>query len=70
MVDVTFGRASVVGKENPPCEAIKQLAIGDIRSQEDKVTKVVVPQAACRCPAFLFIGQERAGIIDGRKEEN
>ena len=33
----------VVGKEDPPCEAIKQLAIGDIRSQ-DKVTEVVVPQ--------------------------
>ena len=28
--------SSVVGKEDPPCEAIKQLAIGDIRPQEDK----------------------------------
>ena len=38
--------SSVVGKEDPPCEAIKQLAIGDIRPQEDEVTKVVVPQVA------------------------
>ena len=37
--------SSVVGKEDPPCEAIKQLAIGDIRPQEVEVTKVVVPQA-------------------------
>ena len=38
--------SSVVGNEDPPCEAIKQLTIGDIRPQEDEVTKVVVPQAA------------------------
>ena len=38
--------SSVVGKEDPPCEAIKQLAIGDIRPQEDEVAKVEVPQAA------------------------
>ena len=54
-VDVTFDESngshveqvdsSVVGKEDPPCEAIKQLAIGDIRPQQDEVTKVVVPQA-------------------------
>ena len=37
---------SVVGKDDPPCEAIKQLAIGDIRPQEDEVTEVVVPQVA------------------------
>ena len=36
----------VVGKEDPPCEAIKQLAIGDIRPQEDEVIEVEVPQAA------------------------
>ena len=35
--------SSVVGKVDPSCEAIKQLAIGDIRPQEDKVTKVEVP---------------------------
>jgi hypothetical protein len=44
-VDVTFDESngsqveqvdsSVVGKEDPPCEVIKQLAIGDIRPQED-----------------------------------
>ena len=38
--------SSVVGKEDPPCEAIKQLAIGDTRPQEDEVTEVEVPQAA------------------------
>ena len=37
--------SSVVGKEDPPCEAIKQLTIGDIRPQEE-VTKVKVPQVA------------------------
>ena len=52
-VDMTFDESngsqvervdsSVVGKVDPPCEAIKQLAIGDIRPQEDKVTKVEVP---------------------------
>ena len=38
--------SSVVGKEDPPCEAIKQLAIGDIRPQEDEATEVEVPQVA------------------------
>jgi hypothetical protein len=55
-IDVTFDEsngsqveqvdASVVGKEDLPCEAIKQLAIGDIRPQEDKATDLVVPLAA------------------------
>jgi hypothetical protein len=55
-VDVTFDESngsqveqvdsSVVGKEDPPCDAITQLAIGDIRPQEDEVTDLVVPQAA------------------------
>ena len=54
MVDVTFDESngsqveqvdsSIVGKEDPPCEAIKQLAICDIRPQEDEVTEVEVPQ--------------------------
>ena len=35
--------SSVVEKEDPPCEPIKQLAIGDIRPQEDEATKVEVP---------------------------
>ena len=30
---------SVVGKEDPPCDAIKHLAIGEIRPQEDKDTR-------------------------------
>ena len=38
--------SSVVGKEDPPCEAIKQLTVGDIRPQEEEVTKVEVPQVA------------------------
>ena len=37
--------SSVVGNEEPPCEAIKQLAIGDIRPQEEKATEVETPQA-------------------------
>ena len=36
--------SSIIGKEDPPYEAIKQLDIGDIRPQEDEVTEVVVPQ--------------------------
>ena len=38
--------SSVVGKEDPPCEAIKQLAIGDIRPQEEEVIEVEVSQVA------------------------
>jgi hypothetical protein len=55
-IDVTFDKsngsqveqvdASVVGKEDLPCEAINQLAIGDIRPQEDEATDLVVPLAA------------------------
>jgi hypothetical protein len=56
VVDVTFDEsngfqveqvdASIVGKEDPPCDAIKQMAIGDIRPQEDEATDLVVPLAA------------------------
>jgi hypothetical protein len=52
VVDVTFDESngsqveqvdsSVVEKEDPPCEAIKQMAIGDIRPQEDEATDLVV----------------------------
>jgi hypothetical protein len=35
----------VVGNEEPPCEAIKHMAIGDIRPREDEVTNVVISQA-------------------------
>ena len=62
MVDVTFDESngsqveqvdsSVVGKEDPPCEAIKQLAISDIRPQEDEATKVEVPQVVA---AQIFV---------------
>jgi hypothetical protein len=55
-VDVTFDESngsqieqidsSVVGKEDPPCEAIKQMAIGDIMPQEDEATDLVGPLAA------------------------
>jgi hypothetical protein len=54
-VDVTFDESndsqleqvdsSVVEKEDPPCEAIKQMAIGDIRPQEDQATDDEDPQA-------------------------
>ena len=37
--------STVVGKEDPPCEVIKQLAIGYIRPQEDEATEVEVSQA-------------------------
>ena len=53
-VDVTFDEfngsqveqvdSSIVGKEDPPCEAIKQMAIGDIRPQEDRATDNEDPQ--------------------------
>ena len=36
--------SSVVGKEDPPCEAIKQMAIGDIRPQEDRAIDDEDPQ--------------------------
>ena len=63
-VDVTFDESngsqveqvdsSVIAKEDPPCEAIKQLAIGDIRPQEDEATEVEVPQVAAT-PIFADI---------------
>jgi hypothetical protein len=36
----------IVGNEEPPCEANKHMAIGDIRPREDEVTDVVVSQGA------------------------
>jgi len=36
----------VVGNEEPPCGAIKKMAIGDIRPQEVHATKVEAPQVA------------------------
>ena len=36
----------VVGKEDPPYEAIKKMAINDIRPQEVHATKVEAPQVA------------------------
>ena len=63
-VDVTFDESngsqveqvdlSVVIKEDQPCEAIKQLAIGDIRPQEDQAIEVEVPQVAA-APIFADI---------------
>ena len=46
--------SSVVEKDDPPCEAIKQLAIGDIRPQEDEVTEVEVPQVVA-APIFANV---------------
>src|SRR5579859_2165350 len=51
-VDVTFDEtngpqgyvnANVVGNEVPPCEAIKDLAIGEIKLHEEEVVQVLVP---------------------------
>jgi hypothetical protein len=63
-VDVTFYESkgsqveqvdsNVVGKEDPPYEAIKQLAIGDIRPQEDQAIEVKVPQVAA-APIFVDV---------------
>ena len=63
-VDLTFDESngsqaekvdsSVVGKEDPPYEAMKQLAIGDIRPQEDEVTEVEVPQVVA-APIFTDV---------------
>jgi hypothetical protein len=36
----------VVGNKEPPCEEINQLAIGDIRPQEDLAKEVEDPQVA------------------------
>ena len=54
-VDVTFDESNgfqvekidsiVVGNEEPPCEAIKQLTIGDIRPWEEKAIEVETSQA-------------------------
>jgi hypothetical protein len=71
-VDVTFDESngsqveqvdsSVVGKEDPPCDTIKQLAISDIKPQEDEVTDVVVSQATDE--------QVFADIPDDKKEQS
>jgi hypothetical protein len=37
---------SVLGKEEPPCDAIKHLATGEIRTQENKDTEKEDPQDA------------------------
>jgi hypothetical protein len=65
-IDVTFDESngsqveqvdsSVVGKEDPPCEAIKQLAIGDIRPQEVQATDEEDPQAVA--------AQDSADVLD------
>jgi hypothetical protein len=36
----------VVGNEEPPCEAIKQIAISDIRPQEVQAIEVEAPHIA------------------------
>jgi hypothetical protein len=64
VVDVTFFESndsqveqvdsSIVGNEEPPCEAIKQLSIGDIRPQEDEAIEVEVPQVAAT-PIFTNV---------------
>jgi hypothetical protein len=51
---------SVVGKEDPPCEAIKQLALGDIRPQEDEANNEVDTPTA--------VEQEFADVPDAERE--
>jgi hypothetical protein len=46
--------SSVVEREDPPCEAIIQLAIGDIRPQEDQATEEEDPQAIA-APIFANV---------------
>jgi hypothetical protein len=63
-IDVTFDESngsqveqvdlSVVGKEDPPCEAINQMAIGDIRPQEDQATDEEDPQVVA-APIFADV---------------
>ena len=36
----------IVGNEEPPCEVIKQITIGDIRPPEVQAIEVEVPQVA------------------------
>ena len=36
----------VVGNEEPPCDVIKQIAIGDIRPQEVQAIEVEAPHVA------------------------
>jgi hypothetical protein len=74
-VNVTFDESSgsqveqvdsnVVKKEDPRYEAIKQLAIGDIRPQEDEVTEVEVPQVAAE-PIFADVPDAEVEQIPAR----
>jgi hypothetical protein len=70
VVDVTFDEtnssqveqvdSSVEEKEDPPCEAIKQLALGDIRPQEDEANNEVDTPVA--------VEQESADVPDAEGE--
>jgi hypothetical protein len=53
--------SSVVGKGDPPCDAIKQLAIGDIRPQEDEVTVWWFPKLLMNKFPLMYL------ILRGRK---
>jgi hypothetical protein len=75
-IDMTFDESngsqveqvdsSVVGKEDPPYEVIKQIAIGDIRPQEDQATNEEDPQAVV-APIFADVlhkkGQHSPAVI-------
>jgi hypothetical protein len=51
---------SVVGKEDPPCEAIKKLALGDIRPQEDEANNDV--------DTLATVEQESTDVPDAKEE--
>jgi len=67
-VDVTFDEsngsqveqvdASVVGMQEPTCEAITQLAISDIRPQEEHATEVETSQVAADPKSLTHLMQQ------------
>ena len=54
--------SNVVGKEDPPCEAIKQMAIDDIRPQEDQATDDEDPQAVVAQIFTNILHRQRAAL--------
>ena len=50
--------SSVVGNEEPPCEVIKQLAIGDIRPQEVQAIEVEAPHVVADLHLLLKYEQQ------------
>ena len=66
----------VVGNEEPPCEAIKQIAIDDTRPQEVQAIEVEAPQVAVdlqlavEVRAVVSLGRQhyrRAALLHGEQ---